>query len=150
MKLSGKTYSIIVVILMLAAFLGGLIPMYLNNRELMAQLNAAQTETRNAQASADAVRQQLREAELQNTLGLILVEVEQNNFGLAKERATKFFDELRQAMATAPGDKARERLAAVLKHRDEVTADLTSLNPETASKLRTLYLTFAKEMPAAK
>lgn len=96
MKLSGKTYSIIAVILLLAAFLGGLIPMSLNNRELMGQINAAQTEARNAQASADAVRQQLREAGLQNTLGLILVEVEQNNFGLAKDRATTF--------ATSGGD----------------------------------------------
>jgi len=150
MKLSGKTYSIIAVILLLAAFLGGLIPMSLNNRELMGQINAAQTEARNAQASADAVRQQLREAGLQNTLGLILVEVEQNNFGLAKDRATTFFDDLRQAVATAQNDKARERLAFVLKHRDEITADLTSLNPETASKLRTLYLAFSQETPATK
>jgi type II secretory pathway pseudopilin PulG len=137
MALSRKTGAIIIVILLLAAFLGGFIPMYLKNQELAEQVKAAQS-------NLEAAQDQLRSALLQNALGLMLVEVEQNNFGLAQERSTRFFDDLRQAMATVRDDKTRARWASFLKRRDEITADLTALNPETPAKLRTLYLEFSQ------
>lgn len=86
------------------------------------------------------MQEQLRLATLQNELGMILVEVEQNNFGSAKERSTRFFDDLRQILASTQDESVKLRLGAVLNRRDEVTSDLTMLNPETAAKLRGLYI----------
>lgn len=120
-------------ILLVEAFLGGFIPMYLDNRDLEAQVQEAQNQ-------AARIQEQLRVATLQNQLGMILIEVEQNNFGNAKERSTTFFDELRQTTTTMRDDRRRERLMTLLNRRDEITSDLTSLNPETAAKLRLLCL----------
>jgi hypothetical protein len=140
MQLSRKTSLIIIAVLLLVAFLGGFIPTYLDNRELTAQV-------KDSQARLDEVQDRLRVAALQNDLGLILVQVEQNNFGLAKEHSTRLFDELRQAAATVRDGKLREQLTAVLNRRDEITTDLTALSPETAAKLRTLYLAFPQSTP---
>ena len=94
MTLSRKASFLIAAVLLLAAYLGGFVPQYLKNREATAQLQQTQAQLAEAQA-------QLRLAVLQNNLGLILVEVEQNNFRAAKERSTKFFDDLRQTIALA-------------------------------------------------
>ncbi len=128
MALSRKTSLLIVAVLLLAAFLGGYVPQSLKNRELTTRMQQTQ--------------ERLRLATLQNDLGMILVEVEQNNFGAAKERSTGFFDDLRQTIAATRDDGRKQRLTGLLNHRDEVTSDLTSLNAETAAKLRSLYLEF--------
>ncbi len=136
MKLSRKARFLIAAVLLLVAFLSGFIPQYLKSREATAQALQAQTQLAAAQA-------QLRLATLQNNLGMILVEVEQNNFQTAKERSTRFFDELRQTIALTRDDGQKQRLTTLLNHRDEVTSDLTTLNAETAVKLRSLYLNFS-------
>lgn len=111
--------------LLVAAFAGGYLPQYLKNRGLESSLAEA--------------RQQLRVAALDRELGMILVEVEQINFGNAKDRSTRFFDEARN-MASEERDPAlQQRLTAILKQRDEITSDLTAANPETAAKLRKMY-----------
>lgn len=142
MELSRKARLLIVVGLLLVAFLGGFVPQYLKHREAAAQ-------TQQAQAQLAETQERLRLATLQNDLGMILVEVEQNNFGAAKERSTRFFDDLRATIALTREEKSKEGLTALLNHRDEITADLTALNAETAAKLRARYLEFPAVAAAA-
>ena len=123
----------IIVALMVGAFLGGFIPSYMENRKLKAEIEERQDQLAEAQ-------ERLQVALLQAKLGMMLIEVEQNNYGKAKERSTEFFDDLRQTATAVRDDRRREVLMAVLARRDEITSDLTSLNPETATKLRALFV----------
>jgi flagellar biosynthesis component FlhA len=137
MALSGKTKFWMVTILLLIAFLAGYLPMYVRNRELL-------TNAKGLQSGLDQARQRLRVATLQNDLGMILVEVTQNNFGIAKDRSSRFFDDLQQATSSVSDNNLRQTLITMLARRNEITSDLTRLNPEIAAKLRILYLDFSK------
>ena len=110
------------------AFLAGYAPLQWKNYQSEQRL--AETQDR------------LRAARLEGQLGLLLIEVEQNNFGIARERSTKFFDEVRAALSESKDETARRRLEGILKRRDEVTADLTALKPSAADSLRKLYVEF--------
>lgn len=70
----------------------------------------------------------------------MLIAVEQKNYGTAEDQSTEFFDDLRQTAAAVRGDRRQEVLTAVLARRDEITSDLISLNPETATKRRPLFV----------
>jgi len=120
-----------------AVFLAGYIPMYLKNR---AQRQSSEQALLACEARITDSQDQLRVSRLVGTLGLVLVEVEQNNFGKAKELSTRFFDDLRQAEASARSKETRERLRLMLNRRDEITSDLTALSAAVASKIRSLYV----------
>ena len=135
MALSRSTKFLFAVIVLAAAYLAGFVPSYIENRRLTAQVSELQTLL--AQASA-----QLHVATLRNQLGMILIEVEQNNFGMAKEKSSHFFDGLRQVISDQTDPQLRERLTALLARRDEMTSDLTSLNSESSAKIRKLFVEF--------
>jgi len=118
-----------------AAFLAGSVPLYLKNGRLTEKVSVLQT--RLGQAS-----NQLRIATLRNQLGMILIEVEQNNFGLARERSSHFFDGMRQVIPDQSDPQLREQLASLLACRDDITSDLTSLNRESPAKIRKLFAEF--------
>jgi len=83
-------------------------------------------------------------AVLHNELGRILVEVEEDNFGAARERSTRFFGRLNGVLVGGSDEETHRALRVIFARRDEIISDLTSLNPQAAAKLRKLY----KEFPA--
>lgn len=116
-------------------------------------------EKRQLEQSAEAARQQLQAAldraeeraqigSVANQLGVILIEVEQNNYGNAQERATRFFDDLNELSRSARDASTREQLSQVLRRRDEITTDLATLNPETQAKLQAVYTHLVSVVPA--
>jgi hypothetical protein len=129
-------------VLVLAAFLAGYIPLFLKNRELTFQ-------TKQVQENLTELQDRLQVARLQNDLGIILAEADQDNFGHARERSSRFFNEVQQAASTVRNSELGARLTAILRHRDTITSDLTSLNPDVKAKLRSLYLEFVQiDLPA--
>jgi hypothetical protein len=130
MVLSKKSLSILAAFV-LTAFLVGYIPLFLDNRDLTARLVQ--------------VQDRLQMATMQNDLGLIFLEVAQDNFGNARERSARFFNNLQQAASTVRDGQLRGRLTAILSRRDAITSDLASLDPETLTRLRMLYLEFPKD-----
>jgi hypothetical protein len=110
---SGKTKFFTIMILLLAAFLVGYVPLYQKNRKLEAEL-------KDSQYRLAEVQEQFHIAILHNELGLILIEVEKSNFGIAKDRSSRFFDNLRQVTSSVHDDTIRERLMAVLKRQREL------------------------------
>jgi len=112
--------------LLLAAFLVGYVPMCLENRDL--------------EASKNSLEQDLRLAGLRLEVGMMLVEVEQGDFGKARSRSTRFFDGLREAEPLIQDDAQKQKLAAALRERDAVTAALTTLDPSVAATLRRLFV----------
>lgn len=143
MELSNKKIWMIGGALILVAFLIGFVPVMMKNQSLNNQLQ--QKEQTLAEQASDfqkqsaASREKLRLAELNNQLAMLMIMVQEKNFGEARERSTRFFDELRQFTQDTQDNNLREKLMAILNRRDEVTADLTVANAGVTEKLRTLY-----------
>jgi hypothetical protein len=135
MALSKPAKFLTILILLLAAYLAGLLPAYVERRTLSSQIEALQTRLSDTQAK-------LEMASLRNDLAMILVDVEQNNFGVARDRSTLFFDRLRQVIPSVSDEQVRQHLSAMLGQRDAVTSDLTSVNPESPARIRKLFVEF--------
>lgn len=135
MALSKSAKFLTALILLTAAYLAGLLPTFLENRRLKSQMEILQTRLRDSQANLDVTS-------LRNDLAMILVDVEENNFGVARDRSTRFFDNLRQAISNLEDDQLRQQLSSVLGRRDEITSDLTSVNPDSPAKIRRLFAEF--------
>jgi hypothetical protein len=118
-----------------ASFGGGFIPQHMKNRELDRQLQEAKVEIAN-------LDDQLQLLRLRNQLGVMLIEVERNNFGNAQKYSTQFFDQLSQLALQPREPGLQQRLVGFANVRDEITADLAALNPKVAEKLRALFLEF--------
>jgi len=117
-------------------------------------------EKRQVERSADTDRQVLQTelahtrakfqvASVTNQLGIILIEVDRNNFGNAMELATKFFDDLNELSRSAPDAAMRGQLSQVLRRRDEIITDLAMLKPEVSAKLQGIYTELAAVSPAS-
>lgn len=102
---------------------------------------ASEEERKTITAKLEETEASYKIAALQAELGLVLVEVEEDNIGRARERATQFFDRLRETIPAIPAGRA-EPLRTLLARRDEITADLVTSSPGTAAKLRKLYAQF--------
>jgi Arc/MetJ-type ribon-helix-helix transcriptional regulator len=134
-----KRFLVVVVVVVLAFFAGyGL--MYWKARDAA---SAAQTARQSLESQLADTQDRLRAANLEGQLGLLLIDVEQNNFGTAQERSTKFFDAVRAAVYASRDEAVRHKLDTLLQSRDEVTAGLTALKPGTADLLRKLYTEYA-------
>ena len=135
--------QILTVLTLLAiAGLATYVPMQWKNRDLQRQAEQAGQEL---STRISDVEESLRVARLQNQLGLLLIDVEQNNFGRAKEASTKFFDQVREALIAAKSEPARSKLESALKRRDQITADLSVMKPGLADALRQFYMEFLGE-----
>ncbi len=125
MAASKKTVAAGVSVLVLGAFLAGYVPGRLQEARLSRELATAQDRN--------------RVLSLQSNLAIVLIDVEESNFGIARERASAFFDELRDVVPTVSDQRLREQLQSVLGRRDEINSELTALRPEVAAKLRSIF-----------
>lgn len=131
-------------------FLAGYLPASARARRSaeQAQLNARQAA--DAQTALAQTRFDLEVARLRGRLGELLHETNANNFGVAAERASVFFDGLRAAVASphlAAGSERRAMLEAMLARRDEISADLARADPAVKGKLTEMYLQFGAAVP---
>ena len=124
------------VVLIVTAFCAGYVSCQLRAGDT---LRSCQEDNQRLQSRLQDIETEFRVATLNTELGMILVEVEENNFGLARQRSTRFFDRLRDTIPVLQDPVQVDRLRALLSQRDEVNADLITANQETAAKLRMLY-----------
>jgi hypothetical protein len=105
-------------ILLIAAYLGGLVPPYLKARRLEEQVSAGVRQLQSCQFN-----QQL--SYVRDDAALLYLAVTQKNYGIAAEHAKQLFDQAQQVSNTAQNQAVRSALQEVLASRDEVTADLS-------------------------
>lgn len=127
------------------AFGVGYVPQFLKSRNLSRELE----DTR------ERLEARLTEAELQSRLwhlntglGLLILEVEDQNYGNAQQRSTTWFDGLSEAMSTASDPGLRQTLSQLSDRRDRVTALLTQADPDVLNLLREMYRTLASAVDA--
>ena len=128
---------LVILSLMVASFLAGYIPQMTTHRTLL------QTHARNAadyERSLSDLEEQLAVSALQGQLGLVLLELGQDNSGQARELATPFFDGAAELAFTHRDAEAVEVLRRIGNQRDAITLGLASQTPETRQRLGALYL----------
>jgi len=131
------TWTLIVLILIAAAFLGGWIP------EWLAARRAAQ-EAASARVGVAQLESQRDLARLEGKLGLVMYEANRNNFADASTRATDFFNGLTAALqkpAAAAVSKEAE-LRSILARRDDIGADLARADQAVKQKLADMYVQY--------
>jgi hypothetical protein len=123
--------------LMVVSFLAGYIPQMTTNRTL------TQTHARNAvdyERNLSDLEEQLAVSALQGQLGLVLLELGQDNFGQARALATPFFDGAAELAFTHRDAEAVDVFRRIGNQRDGITIGLASPTPETRQRLDDLYL----------
>ncbi len=110
---------------LLGAFLLGYVPASLSARA--------------ARAEQDRLTHKLVLATLQVQLGMMSYEVNRDNYGLAAQLATPFFDGARSVIAGPADQDVMPSLQAVLARRDEITSDLAQANAGVKTKIAELY-----------
>lgn len=131
----------------LIAFLVGLVPGLIAAMRANREVGKMRTEMERVTAIQKQAVYDLEIARLRGRLGDVLHEANQNNFGVAGERATVFFDGVQAALANPTlraGSPRQEVLQAIAAQRDEISADLARADLAVQQKLTTMYAEFAR------
>jgi len=119
--------------LLLMGFLLGFFWQYTRARRL-------ETELGNLRQIYDSCQERSRLSDLRDAISFTHFEAIRKNYGLASERSTLFFDQLRALLETDADPKLKENLGNLLSSRDRVTAGLASGDPAIVETLQDLLL----------
>jgi len=127
--------------------LAGYIPGWMQARRASQASEACARQQAELQATLAKTELNLEVARLRGRLGDVLHQANANNFGLAAQQATAFFDALQAAAASAQiaaGSERRGVLEAILARRDEISADLARADQGVKAKLAEMYVQFGR------
>lgn len=114
-----------------AAFLLGLIPMWLSAREAAAQRDVAQ--------------ERLRLSQLQNRLATSVIDARRGEYEPARQAASDFFTDLRTEIdrsRSSLSSQQREAVLPMLSQRDELITLLARNDPAAVDRLSDLYVVY--------
>ena len=131
---------LLVVVVLVTVFGLGYVPQYLQVSRLSDELQESMDTYEARLAEMEELNQILQ---LQRDLGTLLLEVEDRNYGMARERSTEWFDRLADLVSSSATEQTRQALAAISRRRDTLTAMLTEANPDTATHVREMYQALA-------
>jgi hypothetical protein len=123
-----KFLGFLVVVLIVAAYVGGYWPEHQHRL-------AAESEVSALQAQLDDAQVRVRLGGLLARLLSAMDAVAEKNYGQAQALSSAFFDQVREEEARAPRT-LKDALGAILKRRDAVTAALTQADPAVLTVLR--------------
>ena len=130
--MSKKSRLLVGLSLLLAAFIAGFAPQYIEKGRLQGQLDSAN-------GRLEAMQSDLKMAELRDLSGLMLTEVLRRNYGSAAEYSSRYFEKVRQASQETANAARQEGLRELLANRDPITAVLAQADPASAAKIQQLY-----------
>ena len=126
----------IYVVLALALFLIGFIPMWLTARSCATELHQAQGE--------------LRLARMLNGLASAAIDARRAEYESARQAASRFFTESRAEIERGEGSALtqaqRDQLGSLLAPRDEIITLLARGDPVSADRLAEMYVSYRKSM----
>ena|SRR5579862_4673785 len=107
------------VILLGGGFLLGFVPEYRKNRELAAQLESPQK-------TIDALKQQIELGELRDDAGLMLLELSRQNYGLARDHASSYYNKLNDLISESQDESLKKSLTELSATRDSLVLSLAT------------------------
>ena len=112
--------------------------------------DALEEELAATRARAAATEERLRSAgelaRLHSQLGLLMLEVDAQNYGRARERSTHFFYAVQDLLPRIGDPSVKLALETVAGNRDDFTAELTAADRDASVRLRGLYVEVAKAL----
>ncbi|MBM3747029.1 MAG: hypothetical protein FJW34_14665 [Acidobacteria bacterium] len=127
---------LVIVAAVVLAYLVGYFTHYVGTSGVQQEL---QDLRRTSQAEIGQLQAHLRLSRLHGQMGLLILEVEQSNFGKARALSTRLFEDLQRELQGIPEGESRQRLENLRQRRDEITADLAVSSPEVGKRLRQMY-----------
>jgi hypothetical protein len=88
-------------------------------------------------------------ADLSLLIGLVYLETNQKNYGLASQHSTKFFDRVRTMVGAETDPNRKAFLHDALAGRDPVTAGLAKGDPVTLPAVQDLFQRALKASPGS-
>ncbi len=129
--MSTKGKFILGALVILGSFLLGFVPELREAWRLQAEI--AETRAQLAQSQL-----QVRIDKLGNIAGRMVLEGLHQNYGVAQELATQYFDGLTQLASETEDPALKMSLSSLLGERDSITAGLTQANPLVLRDLQSL------------
>ncbi len=123
-----QTKVIAALAVLAVVFLLGFVPQYGTARTLRNEAAAGQ-------AQIASLQWKLKLAEMRDLMGLIYLETNQKNYGMARQHSTEFFTKARQLSAETPDPGLTAMLQEILRHRDPITAELAEGQPAVLTTL---------------
>jgi hypothetical protein len=117
---------LVTAVLTLAAFLAGFLPNYIKGQRLASELRKA--------------RQENAMAELRDLAGLLYLQANQKDYGLAATTSTRFFERTRKLANQIPDPSRKQPLDGLLSLRDQVTSGLAKGEPAVLNDLQELFV----------
>lgn len=145
--MSKRSIVLAVVAGVIVMFLAGYIPGWLQTRRATQATEECARHLTEVQATLAKTQLDLEVARLRGRLGDVLHQTNANNFGLAAQQATAFFNSLQTTAASpqlAAGSPRRGVLEAILARRDEINADLARADQGVKAKLAEMYAQFGQ------
>ena len=115
----------------LAVFLAGFIPQFLDKRRLETELEDARTKLSTAQL-------QIEIDEIRSLAGRILLESSQQNYGTAATHSTEYFNKVRDLAGKTENASLKTALSALLDTRDSISSGLAQGKPTITAELQAL------------
>ena len=131
--MTAKQKTVVGLVILVLVFLLGFMPQYLEKRQLQRELAIS--------------IEKLKLSELRDLAGLMLLEGLRQNYGVARDYSSQYFDKLREISEQAENSTLKAALQELLSSRDAVTAALSKADPASASQLQAI---FAKTQTATK
>ena len=122
--------------LVLAVFLAGFVPQFVNKRRL-------QNELEDVGDRLSTARLQIEIDQLRTLAGHMLLETSRQNYGIAAAQSTEYFNKARELADRAENQSLQSSLSELLDARDSITSGLAQGNsaivPELQSLLQRTY-----------
>ena len=115
----------------LAVFLAGFVPQFLDKRRLKAELEDTRTSLSTAQF-------QIRIDEIRSLAGRMLLEASQQNYGTAATHSTEYFNKVRELASETEDTSVKTALSALLDARDSINSGLAQGKPTIIPNLQSL------------
>jgi len=127
-----KTKVLLILLLIVAVFLLGFVPQFLETRKARNDLTASNART-------TELENQLKLAELRDLSGLMLLETLRRNYGSASEHASRYFDKVRE-IAASETPQGKSKVGELLSNRESVTTALAQVdNPASVSTIQMVF-----------
>ncbi len=140
---TGRHLVVLGVIVLVVAFLVGLIPMWLRARQYAVQRDESRRELQISQRA-------LRRDELERLIAAAVIDSRLGQYESARWSASEFFQAIQQEInvpATADLSNAQsEQLAPLLGQRDEIITLLARADPAAAERLTQIYVVTRKAL----
>lgn len=97
---------------------------------------------RNAETQSAQLERKLKLVELHSQLGMMSYEANRNNYAVAAQFSTEFFNRLKQEINQATDAALKQKLEEFGSRRDEITAHLALADPTVKEKIGAMYADF--------